>query len=91
VRKGFLHFSLFSRFVSRPPSLKEEPASIYVLITGVSMTKLVVAFVALFSAMMAVLLFMIIALSAALLIFSRGGEKREKKVRPLMEPEKTSV
>ena len=55
------------------------------------MTKLVVAFVALFSAMMAVLLFLIIAFSAALLIFSRGGKKREQKMKPLMEPEKTAV
>jgi hypothetical protein len=54
------------------------------------MTKLVVAFVALFSAMMAVLLFLIIALSAALLIFSREGKKRERKM-PLMEPEKRAV
>ncbi len=38
---------------------------------------------------MAVLLFLIIVLSAALLIFSRESEEREQKVNPLMEPEKT--
>jgi len=55
------------------------------------MTRLVVAFLALFSAMMALLFFLIIVLSTALLLFARGEKKKGQKMNPLMEPEKTAV
>ena len=55
------------------------------------MARLVIAFLLVFCAIMAVLLFIIIVLSAALLIFSRGVKKVNQKVNPLMEPEKRTI
>jgi hypothetical protein len=52
------------------------------------MTRLVFAFLALSSGLMALLLFLIIVLSTALLIFSRRGKKEEVEIQPLMEPDK---
>jgi len=55
------------------------------------MTRLVIAFLIFSCVMMAVLLFLILVLSAALLIFSRGGKKVKQGVNPLMEPEKRTI
>lgn len=51
------------------------------------MARLLVASLVLFSSLMAFLLFLIIVLSAALLIFSRGEKEREEKIEHLMEAE----
>ena len=55
------------------------------------MARLVIAFLLIFCALMAVLLFSIIVLSAALLIFSRGVRKGKQKVNPLIEPEERTI
>ena len=55
------------------------------------MTRLVIAFLIFSCVMMAVLLFLILVLSATLLIFSRGGKKVKQEVNPLMEPEKRTI
>ena len=59
--------------------------------TGETMTRLVIAFLIFSCVMVAVLLFLILVLSAALLIFSRGGKKVKQEVNPLIEPEKRTI
>ena len=55
------------------------------------MTRLVIAFLLMFCVIMAILLFLIIVLSAALLVFSRGVKKVKQNVNPLMEPEERTI
>jgi cytochrome c biogenesis factor len=54
------------------------------------MTRLVFAFLALSSGLMALLLFLIVVFSTALLIFSGRGKKEEARIQPLMELEETT-
>ncbi len=54
------------------------------------MTKLVVALLVLSSMVMAMLLFLIVVFSAALLVFSKGAKRVEDKVGLLMKPEKST-
>ena len=54
------------------------------------MSNLMIAFLLFVSLVMAIVVLMIIALSAALLIFTRGDQKVEPKIKPFMEPEKST-
>ena len=54
------------------------------------MSNLMIAFLLFATLIMAIVVFLIIVLSTALLIFARGGKKVEPKIKPLMEPEKST-
>ncbi len=54
------------------------------------MSKLMIAFLLLVSLTMAIVVLLILALSAALLMFGREDKAVERKIKPFMEPEKST-
>ena len=53
------------------------------------MSNMLMGFLMLCAVTMAILVFLIVVLSAALLIFARGEKKAKQSVGTLMEPEKS--
>ena len=54
------------------------------------MSKLMIAFLLLITLTMAIVVLLIIALSGALMIFAREDKKVASKIKPFMEPEKST-